>query len=92
LTSSYNANLVRTITMEDGEAMFHRGHVCRVLAYVDARQAIRQDCKQLKILRPVNLTGLNQNPVESIFSPNPASTSYQFNLSLTAFMVDGNQL
>jgi prophage antirepressor-like protein len=58
----FNENQVRVIQGEDGEPWFVAKDVAGVLGYTDTDQAIRKHCKYPKLLKPVELTGLEVGP------------------------------
>jgi len=55
---AFQGNQIRTFLGEDGEPWFVARDVAEVLGYLDTDQALRKHCKCLKILKPVDLTGL----------------------------------
>lgn len=59
---SFEGAEIRTLTDESGQPWWVAMDVARTLGYRDTDQAVRNHCKSLKTLKPVDSTGLDLGP------------------------------
>ena len=55
---TFDTNTIRVITNRSGEILFVAKDVATALGYLDTDQAVRNHCKYMILLKPVELTGL----------------------------------